>query len=173
MTGLNYTAPKSAGGDEVQKALNDMWAGINTVEVKVTVTGTTGNLKISVASNVDSVLSDRLKKITGEKIAEYQAKLRAQIDALTDGKKNELMGQFNAKKDEYQKRLTAQQAELQSKSDAIKQQIADKQNSAKGQVDAEKKKAEDAAKTAADAEKKKQEDQIKKQAEDKLKNMFK
>jgi uncharacterized protein (TIGR03545 family) len=195
MSGLNYTAPKSVGGDEMQKALTDMWAGINTIEVKVALSGTMDNLKMSVSSSIDKVLSDRMKKITGEKLAEYQAKLRAQIDNLTNGKKNEVMGQYTAKKDEYQKQLTAKQAELQSKSDEIKKQIADKQKAATGQVDAEKNKAADAAKAAADAEKakaqaavdaekakaqaaadaekKKQEEELKKQAQDKLKDMFK
>jgi hypothetical protein len=183
MTGLSYAPPKSAG-DEVQKALTDMWAGINTIEVKVALSGTTGNIKMSVTSNIDGILSDRLKKITGEKIAEYQAKLKAQIEALTTGKQKELMGQFDAKKAEYQKQLTDKQAELQSKADEIKKQIEDKKNAAQGQVDAEKKKAQDAAQAAvdaekakaqaaADAEKKKQEDQLKQQAQDKLKNMFK
>lgn len=184
MTGLSYTPPKSAGNEDVQQMLKDMWAGINTIEVKIALSGTMSNLKMSVSSSIDKVLGDRMQKLMGAKVAEYQAKLKAQIDALTNGKKDEVMGQFNSKKAEYQKQLTDKQTELQSKLDAVKQQIADKQKAATGQVDAEKKKAEDAAKAAADAEKakaqaaadaekKKQEEELKKQAQDKLKDMFK
>lgn len=201
-SGLAYTISDEDKKDEFKKSLADMWAGISSFDVKTVIAGKPDGLKISVTSNVDSILSDRFKKITGEKLAEAQAKLKAEIDKLTNDKKNELMAQYTAKKDEAQKQLTDKQKELQSKIDELKSQLNAKQDAAKNAADiekkkaeealnAEKKKAEDAAaaekkklddaaaaekrkqEEAAAAEKKKQEDELKKQAEDKLKNMFK
>lgn len=190
-SGLAYTLSDADKNDEFRKSLADMWAGINSFDVKTSITGKPDGLKISVTSNIDSMLSDRFKKITGEKLAQAQAKMRAQIDKLTNDKKNEVMGQYTAKKDEVQKQLTDKQKELQSQLDALKNQLSSKQDAMKNAgetekqklqdaADAEKKKLQDAAdaekakaQAAADAEKKKQEDELKKQAEDKIKNMFK
>ncbi|MFH1369529.1 MAG: TIGR03545 family protein [Elusimicrobiota bacterium] len=191
LEGLKYTIPEEKKNDETAKMIAGMWDGITSFDVKMAVTGAPGNLKISISSTLDSILSERFKKIAGDKVAEFQNKAKAEIDKLTNDKKNEVMGQYTAQKDAAQKQLGDKQKELQTQLDALKSQLSSKQDAAKNQgdaekkkaqeaLDAEKKKAEDAAaaekkkaEEAAAAEKKKKEEELKKQAEDKLKDMFK
>ncbi|MCX5781815.1 MAG: TIGR03545 family protein [Elusimicrobia bacterium] len=159
---LKISGFKSSGveTDETRKIILSLWKGISEIIVNAKLSGTFENLSFSISSNMDKILSERLKNMLGAKFAEVQNKLKAEITRLTNQKKDEVMGEFNLKKSELTKQYGDKQKEIQSKTDEIKSKIASKENEGKDQADKEKKKAED---------------QVRKQAEQKLKelNLFK
>ena len=154
------TAKKSSNKDneEVGKIIDYLWAGISDIVMDVSATGKIDNLKFDVSSNLDRVLSDRLKALFGQKINEYKAQLTEKVNSMIASKKAELFSELNARKNEYQKLIDSKQSELNTQIESIKTQVQAK---------------EDEAKNKADEQKQKAQNEIQKQAVDKLKDLFK
>ncbi|MCX5778148.1 MAG: TIGR03545 family protein [Elusimicrobia bacterium] len=148
----------STAVDELHATLAKLWDGIPKIQVTAKTSGTMDNLSMSVSSNIDKLLSDRLQKLFGDKMAEAQSRVRAEIDKLTEQKKQELLGQFSAKRDELLGQLTGKQNGLQAQVDAAKSQASSRENEMKDRVNQEKNKAAE---------------DLKKQAGDAVKNLFK
>lgn len=127
--------------DTAREIIEGLWDGVKTITVTAKVTGTADNLSMSVSSNLDAVFAERLKKMFGAKLAEAQARLRAEIDKLTEQKKQELLAQFNEKRDALLAQVTGRQKELQSQVDAATSQANARENDIKSKADAEKNKA--------------------------------
>ena len=186
VSGFKTSSPTA---DETRKMILSLWADISDITVNAKLHGTFENLGFSVSSNIDRILSERMKNMLGAKFQEVQNKLRAEIDRQTNQKKDEIMGEFNGKKADIMKQFTDKQKEVQAKQDEIKSQIAQKENAGKDMLDSEKRKAQEQAdlakkqaqdaadlqkkqaQEAADREKKKAEDEANKKAEEKLKEM--
>ncbi|MBN1824134.1 MAG: TIGR03545 family protein [Endomicrobiales bacterium] len=139
------------GDDEMQKIVAELWSGIDRISVNAKLTGTTDDLEMSFYSNIDRVLSARLSKIYGKKLAEIQDKIKSEINRLTNARKNELTGEVNAKRDELKNQFEGKSKELASKADELEKMKQAKENEGKALVDAEKKKAEEEARKAREA----------------------
>lgn len=135
--------------DAAREIIEGLWDGVKTITVTAKVTGTADTLSMSVSSNLDAVFAQRLKKMFGAKLAEAQARLRAEIDKLTEQKKQELLAQFNEKRDALLSQVTGRQKELQSQVDAATSQANARENDIKSKADAEKNKAADELKKKA------------------------
>ncbi len=185
LTGIKL--PESDKNDETKSMVASLWAGVDSISVTAKLTGTLEKIDMSVTSNIDKTLSDRLAKLYGEKIAEVQNKIRSEVDRLTNDKKAEVMSQYNSKKNELAQMFSGKQKEAQDKIDGLKKMQDSKQNEAKNladnarkqaqiAADAEKQKLQDQAdaekKNAEDDAKKKAEDEIQKKAQEQLKGLF-
>jgi len=144
--------------EEVAKIIDYLWAGISDIVMDISATGKMDNLKFDVSSNLDKVLSERLKALFGQKITEYKAQLTQKVNSLIASKKAELLEEFNAIKNEYQKLIDEKQKELNTQIESIKTQVQAK---------------EDEIKNKAENEKQKAQEELQKQAQDKLKDLFK
>jgi|GEM_PF-740059 len=164
---VNGFKTSSPTADETRKMILSLWAGISEITVKAKLYGTVENLAFSVSSNIDKILSERMKNMLGAKFQEVQNQLKAQIDRLTNQKKDEVMSDFTSKKADMTKQYADKQKEVQGKQDEIKSQMAQKENAGKDMLESEKKKAQ----AAADAEKKKAEDEANKKVQEKLKEL--
>lgn len=137
---------------EVQSLLSGLWTGINAFSVKATMNGTPENLNMTVTSDIDKILGERLSKLYGEKLNEVQTRIRAEIDRQTNDAKNKLLAEYGSQKDALQKQLNAKQNELQAQINAAQEQVKQKENEIRGQADREKQKAQDELKRKAQEE---------------------
>jgi len=154
------TAKKTSYKDneEVATIINYLWAGITDIVMNVSATGEINNLKFDVSSNLDRVLSERLKTLFGQKINEYKTQLTQKVNSLIASKKAELLAELNARKNEYQKLIDEKQNELNTQIESIKTQVQAKEDEIKNKTESEKQKAQE---------------ELQKQAQDKLKDLFK
>jgi uncharacterized protein (TIGR03545 family) len=141
--------------------VSGLWAGIDSLSAQGRLSGTAGNLNMDVTSNIDSILTDRLSKMFGAKVNEAQQKVRAEIDRLTNQKKQELLKEFSAKKEALKELYESRGKELTGKSGELSSLTDSKKKEAQNQAEAEKRKAQQQL----EAEKNK--------AADQFKNMFK
>jgi uncharacterized protein (TIGR03545 family) len=156
LNGLSFA--QKAGNDEINSIVASLWAGITGVSIEARLTGTADNLEMSVASDIDKILSERFKNVYGAKVAELQNRVRAEVDRLTAQKQAELMAEYTSRKDALLKDANAKENEVRGAIDGIKGQIQQKENAIRDQGEREKKKAEE---------------EIKKKAGEKLKELFK
>jgi uncharacterized protein (TIGR03545 family) len=73
-----------AGG--VQGVVWQVVSGLKDLELQATLGGTVTAPRLSVSSNVDRAVADRLKALVGEQLARGEAKARAAVDALVQDK---------------------------------------------------------------------------------------
>jgi hypothetical protein len=158
LNGLVFGTDTSAMNDEVKSILASLWAGIVTITVDARLSGTMDSLQLSVSSNVDKMLSDRLQNLYGEKVAELQNRARAEIDRLTAQKQKELMDEYTSRKDAVLKDFTAKEMEVREAVSAIQAQISKKEGAIREQGEQEKGKAEE---------------ELRKRATEKAKELFK
>ncbi|MEW6515540.1 MAG: TIGR03545 family protein [candidate division FCPU426 bacterium] len=155
---LSGLKPPAAGtGDEAKKLLAELWQGVNRVNLQAKVKGRGDDLQLSLSSDLDRLLGDRLKAMAGEKLAEVRAKLMAEINKYAAAKQKELLDQYGLSKSGALGDITSTQGSVQDKIAAIQKAVQEKQAAAQQAVDQQKKQAED---------------QAKQKAQEQLKNLF-
>ncbi|MBN2407761.1 MAG: TIGR03545 family protein [Elusimicrobia bacterium] len=132
--------------------------GDTPVKIDVSVSGKDDNLKFDIRSNLDSMLSAKLKKELAKKMEEARGKVNALIDSNVLGRKNKVMGDLASFKSEKLDRLNSEKDQLERRKKELDKKIEAKKKEAKDKTDKLKKDSED---------------KIKKGAEDKLKDIFK
>ncbi|MDI6757551.1 MAG: TIGR03545 family protein [Endomicrobiia bacterium] len=167
--GVSYRASLAEGDDETRKILSDIWKGIDELSLAARISGRVGDLRFSVESGIDKILSERMKKIFGEKLAEAQTRLRAEVNRLTDEKRAEVMKEYNERKAAIMSECAVREKEARSQIDAIRDKTEEVRAKIKEIEDREKKRAEE--------EKRKAEEELKKQGGEKFeqlkRNIFK
>lgn len=159
--------------DEAQKILSSLWYGVSTITLDASLGGTLENMNISLSSNIDKILSDRLKNIYGEQLANIQNRLHAEIDKLTSQKKEEFLNEFTIKKNEVSNRIMEKQKDIGLTIDALNTKKTEVENKIKSRIDAEKNKAEEEINRRKEEEKRKAEEELKKRSEEEFKKLFK
>lgn len=150
--------PKSVQASEIKDARDVarfLWQGIDQVLIGVKVSGKQDDLQMSVSSNLDKLLGDRMQKLLGQKLAEVQARLKQEVDRLTAAKQAELLKQFDASKGQALGQSSSQLKDIQAKLDQGQGLVKQKQDAVQG---------------AADEQKRKAEEELKNKAQDQLKN---
>lgn len=167
--GVSYRASVEGDGDGTRKILSDIWKGIDELTIAARVSGRAGDLRFSVESGIDRILSERIKKIFGEKLAEAQARLRAEVNRLTDEKRVEVMKEYNERRAAIMSEYAVREKEVRSQIDAARSKTEEVRAKIKEIEDREKKRAEE--------EHRKAEEELKKQGSEKLeqlkRNIFK
>lgn len=75
-------ATRANPSNVLESLLGRVLAGLNDLEIVATLTGTMGQPQLSVRSNLDRALSDRLKAVAGEELARAESKVRAEVDRI-------------------------------------------------------------------------------------------
>ena len=147
-----------SASNEINKIVAQLWEGVTEIRIHSGLAGSMDNPALSVSSNLDDILSSKIKNLYGEKLAEVQNEARTEIDRLTAEKKQELLAQAAATKETILNQVMANQKEIRYTMDAL----ANKKEEIENQI-----------RSRADEEKKKAEEELKKKAVDQLQNLFK
>jgi uncharacterized protein (TIGR03545 family) len=158
----------ASDADESRKMIADLWKGINEIKISALVRGRAGDLKVTLESDIDRILSDRLKGLFGEKLNEARARLRAEVDRLTDAKRAEVMKEYNDKRAAAMDEAAALEKDARARVDEVRART--------DEISAKIKEVEDRERKRAEAEKRKAEEALQKQGAEKLgdiqKNLF-
>lgn len=137
---------------EVASLVTGLWSGISSLSVSAAMSGTPEGLTMSVTSDIDKILVERMKKLYGEKLEEAQARIRAEVDRLTGDAQEKLLAEYGGRRDELLKQLNVKQGEIQGQMNAAQEETRSKENEVRGQGEREKKKAEEELKRKAQEE---------------------
>jgi uncharacterized protein (TIGR03545 family) len=96
--------------------------GIKDLQLTTEIGGTLKAPTLSVRSNIDRVVAERMRAVAGEEIAAAQAKLRAQVDRLVEEKSAPVKAKVAAMRAESDKKL----AEARSKLDEEKKKLEER-----------------------------------------------
>ncbi len=101
------------------KALNTMetlvaraLTGINTLELTTDIGGTLSAPTLSVRSNLDRVIADRLRAVAGEAVAAAEAKARAQVDKFVNEKSEPVKARVAEIRADTERRVTDARTKL-------------------------------------------------------------
>ena len=116
----------SWSADTTARSLNDIerlvWRvvnGLSNLEVVAELSGTVAAPKLSVQSNLDQAIAQRLKAVIGEEVARAERMVRAKIDSLVADKVEPVKRQIASVQTEATKRVQAERQRL----DQIEQQL--------------------------------------------------
>ena len=102
--------------------------GITELQLTTEISGTLTAPRLSVRSNLDRVIGDRLRAVAGEEIAKAQAKIKADVDRMVDEKLEPVKAKIADVRADTDKKL----AEARTKLDAEKKKLEDKLKSLSG-----------------------------------------
>jgi len=101
------------------RSLNDLeglvWrvvSGLKQLDVKAEVRGTIKSPKLSVASNLDAAIANRLKAVIGEEVAKAEAMARAKVDSIVNQKVEPVKRQIAAVQAQATQRVATEQQQL-------------------------------------------------------------
>jgi uncharacterized protein (TIGR03545 family) len=104
----------SAGGprSELQQLVWRVVSGLKRLDVKAQVSGTIKAPQLSVRSNLDEAIAQRLKAVVGEEVAKAEALARAKVDSLVADKVEPVKQRVAAVQAEATKRVADEQGRL-------------------------------------------------------------
>ncbi len=104
----------SAGGprSDLEQLVWRVVSGLKQLDVKAQVSGTIKAPKLSVRSNLDDAIAQRLKAVVGEEVAKAEAMARAKVDSLVTDKIEPVKQRVAAVQAEATKRVADEQARL-------------------------------------------------------------
>jgi uncharacterized protein (TIGR03545 family) len=118
--------PDSARG----KPLNSMESlvaraitGIRDLQLTTEIGGTLQAPTLSVRSNIDRVVAERMRAVAGEEIAAAQAKLRAQVDRLVDEKSAPVKAKVAALRADTDKKLAEARTKLDEERKKLEERL--------------------------------------------------
>jgi uncharacterized protein (TIGR03545 family) len=94
-------------------------SGLNDLNVTAQLQGNLRSPKLSVASNLDRAIADRLQAVVGEELAKAEKKVRAKVDSLVEDKVEPVRRQVAAVQTQAMQRVAAEQKQL----DEVEQQL--------------------------------------------------
>jgi uncharacterized protein (TIGR03545 family) len=97
--------------------------GIKDLELTTEIGGTLQAPTLSVRSNVDRVVAERMRAVAGEEIAAAQARLRAQVDKLVDEKSAPVKAKITALRAESDKKLAEARARLDEEKKKLEERL--------------------------------------------------
>jgi hypothetical protein len=106
--------------DTTGRKLNDLErlvlrvvSGLTKLEVTAELSGSVGSPKLSVSSNVDQAIADRLRAVVGEEVAKAERLVRAKVDSLVADKVEPLKRQIATVQAEATQRVQAERQRLE------------------------------------------------------------
>ncbi|MFH1283737.1 MAG: TIGR03545 family protein [bacterium] len=123
--------PKEISKDQAKQIIDEIMAEIDMIEVKGNMKEIDDDLKFSFSSNIDELISQKIKALFGKKIEEAKAKLRKELDSIVDEKKKELLSLADKQKEAAYKKIAEKEEMVQQKIDLSKSRIEEGQNDIK------------------------------------------
>ncbi len=112
--------------DTTGRSMNDIerlvWrvvSGLSNLEVVAQLSGSVGSPKLSVSSNLDQAIAQRLEAVIGEEVAKAERLVRAKVDSLVADKVEPVKRQIAAVQAEANQRLETEKQRL----DQVEQQL--------------------------------------------------
>jgi len=104
----------SAGGprSDLEQLVWRVVSGLKQLDVKAQVSGTIKAPKLSVRSNLDDAIAQRLKAVVGEEVAKAEALARAKVDSIVADKVEPVKQRVAAVQADATKRVAGEQARL-------------------------------------------------------------
>ena len=143
--------------NELKQILNEVFASIQAIDLNARIYGAPGDLQTTIDSNLDNLISDKIKAIYGRKMEELKAQVKAELDARIKVEKDKLLAEANQKKAELLALVNGKLSDLQGQKDSLTKQAEDYTKQIAGGQAAPVKQAED---------------NIKKNASDQFKKLF-
>jgi hypothetical protein len=147
LSGKNMRYAKTGAPDGAAALIADTIQSAPELTARIDLTGTLDDPRLSLKTNVDTLLKNRLEKEFGEQLGQARAQLTAEYEKATGYARQEAAASLH----EYSQAFEAIQEKQQAALDAEKAKIAAKKKELEDQINS-------------------QTDQIKKQAEDALKD---
>jgi uncharacterized protein (TIGR03545 family) len=114
------------GADTAGRAMNDIerlvWrvvSGLSDLEVVAELSGSVRSPKLSVSSNLDQAISQRLQAVIGEEVAKAERMVRAKVDSLVSNKVEPVKRQIASVQAEATQRVQAERQQV----DRVEQQL--------------------------------------------------
>jgi uncharacterized protein (TIGR03545 family) len=98
-------------------------SGLKRLDVSAQLGGTVRAPKLSVRSNLDDAIADRLKAVVGEEVAKAEAMARAKVDSLVNDKVQPVKQRIAALQADATRRVGDQQGQLDSVQAALEAQL--------------------------------------------------
>jgi uncharacterized protein (TIGR03545 family) len=102
----------SAGGNTLEQLVWRVVSGLKELEVDARVSGPVRSPKLSVSSNLDVAIAQRLKAVIGEEVAKAEAMARAKVDSIVADKVEPVKQRIAAVQADATKRVAEQQQQL-------------------------------------------------------------
>ncbi len=99
-------------GSDLQQVVWRVVSGLKQLDVNAQVSGTIRSPKLSVRSNLDDAIAQRLKAVVGEEVAKAEALARAKVDSLVAGKVEPVKQRIAAVQAEATKRVADERGRL-------------------------------------------------------------
>jgi len=129
--------------DELKKIIDEIFQSIDRIFLTAKLYGKMDSLTTELDSNLDDLITNKLKSIYGQKIQEFRAKIKSEIDKNITQPKEKFLKEYSEKKEELEKIFSSKKASI----DEQKSQIEKKQEETKDKInkatEKEKKKKEE------------------------------
>jgi hypothetical protein len=101
-------------------------SSIRNVEIEAGINGTLDHPALSVRSNVGDAVAAGLKKAVGQEIARAETMIRAKVDSLEAGVRQQVQEKVNVLQGQVQERVTQQRQQLEQLKTQLESQVREK-----------------------------------------------
>ncbi len=123
-------AEKTGNNDVISKATRSVFDSIDNLQISAAISGRIDNPRLSIRSNIDDVLAQRVQALIGESARAARTEIRNRVTSMTEPKKQELSAFINKNKkeiteelDQIQKAVDEKLAVIDEKRKEIEQKI--------------------------------------------------
>lgn len=107
----------------IETLVTRVLTGIGELEMVAEISGSLDAPRLSVRSNLDRQIADRLRTVAGEEIAAAQQKVRAQVDRLVEEKSAPVKARINELRSEGERMITEGKAKLDEEKRKLEERI--------------------------------------------------
>jgi uncharacterized protein (TIGR03545 family) len=97
---------------DLERVVYRVVSGLSDLSLRARVSGTLQAPRLTVSSNLDRAIADRLQAVVGEEVAKAERMVRAKVDSLADARTAPARRQAAAVQDEARQRVGAEQQRL-------------------------------------------------------------
>jgi uncharacterized protein (TIGR03545 family) len=112
-----------ASGSEPSDLVWRVVSGISTLDVSAGLSGTLSHPRLSVSSNLDRALAERIRAVAGEEIAAAERGVRAQVDGIVEREAGPLRARVAALTNDVTHRLGGERSQLDQARQALEQRL--------------------------------------------------
>jgi hypothetical protein len=109
---VSWALDSTGARGQLEQVVWRVLSGLKQLDVSAQLSGTVSAPKLSVRSNLDDAIADRLKAVLGEEVAKAEAMARAKVDSLVNDKVQPVKQRMAALQAEATSRVGDQQAQL-------------------------------------------------------------
>lgn len=128
---IKFSEISNMQNEEIKIVLNDIFTSINKIYIKAKLYGTINSLSTEISSNIDDIIVNKLKSIFGQKLQEYQTKIKSEVEKNILEQKEKFVKEYEEKRNELTKIFNDKKSSIED----LKKQIEDKQKEVNKQIE--------------------------------------